>query len=710
MPSGVVLIIIMLALALFASFVFYTFNVGRSVEGRVVTQDAADAAAVGGAGWAARSMNSVAMSNLEMARLLAMVNVLDAMPEAVDYTLADQSVALEAVRDVSGRGGGGGGRFAGRPWVRVGLDEAEAELSDQVRQLEGMKALFDAYDIRRVTFYEGPAGRGHAWRAIEALDALSGAALDSMAPASRLAAARSAEMNLRADDAVGDRLDGPLGLMLAAGGGGGRGGGGEWLGGSDIERGTFDDFSYAVGTAGEGGYAAGGLTRQALDTADTRRWHKFRGPYDTVFGWRKPRRECVQRVRVPREDDEDDDGDGGFGGLRSEGDTSGQTVDIANTDPKLDISDSPIRPSALASPWFGGGRPRGQGGGGTRCIRWEYRSYWVYGPYQWLLADVARSLRLRESRLAYKATAYPQHGVGDGGGGSRSGIDVDYLIDASNARLGYLWPGTPPRDIIAPDWETDFGTSQSLARADSPELKEMMLLRLVYDKTWRSDEPEPDPEFLNWYIDYYANPPGPQQLVIDGSEYGLTAVAPHLWEEVERLPPIEVGEDDRGRTIYEYRETYNYHLFVAVNTGEGVEIRNPHNFAFRSDLPGPTDFNHRRIHPDDETRQSRLVVLGVARRSNVSPMWRARFDESRYPFHVAVAQARVFNAHSYDLWTPMWSAQLEPVTGYAGWTAAYDAQSPGHAGASPAATPEALGSLGRYLRSTRELSEVMLGH
>ena len=44
---------------LIASLLFYVFNVGTSVQGRVVTQHAADAAAIGGASQVARAMNTV---------------------------------------------------------------------------------------------------------------------------------------------------------------------------------------------------------------------------------------------------------------------------------------------------------------------------------------------------------------------------------------------------------------------------------------------------------------------------------------------------------------------------------------------------------------------------------------------------------------------------------------------------------------------------
>ncbi len=43
-------------------------------------------------------------------------------------------------------------------------------------------------------------------------------------------------------------------------------------------------------------------------------------------------------------------------------------------------------------------------------------------------------------------------------------------------------------------------------------------------------------------------------------------------------------------------------------------------------------------------------------------MWPTHFAGRKpYPNIVSIAQAQVFNNHSWDLWTQMWHAQLTPV-------------------------------------------------
>ncbi|MEM1099127.1 MAG: pilus assembly protein TadG-related protein, partial [Planctomycetota bacterium] len=66
--AGVVLVAALLALVLLASAVFFVFNVGTHIHRKIETQHAADAAAIAGAGWVARTMNLVAMNNVESAR------------------------------------------------------------------------------------------------------------------------------------------------------------------------------------------------------------------------------------------------------------------------------------------------------------------------------------------------------------------------------------------------------------------------------------------------------------------------------------------------------------------------------------------------------------------------------------------------------------------------------------------------------------------
>ncbi|MCK4277266.1 MAG: Tad domain-containing protein, partial [Phycisphaerae bacterium] len=87
--SGQVMVVVLLAMTLLVGLVFFVYNLGDQVNRRLATQNAADAVAVSGAGWMARSMNVIAMNNVATARLLGIAPVLDSLPLAVELTLAE---------------------------------------------------------------------------------------------------------------------------------------------------------------------------------------------------------------------------------------------------------------------------------------------------------------------------------------------------------------------------------------------------------------------------------------------------------------------------------------------------------------------------------------------------------------------------------------------------------------------------------------------
>ena len=78
-----------LGITVLAGMAFYVYNTGVQVNDRVAMQGAADSAAISGTVRMARSMNVVAMNNVDIAKLLASVVVLDSLPMATDMSLAE---------------------------------------------------------------------------------------------------------------------------------------------------------------------------------------------------------------------------------------------------------------------------------------------------------------------------------------------------------------------------------------------------------------------------------------------------------------------------------------------------------------------------------------------------------------------------------------------------------------------------------------------
>ena len=228
---------ILLAIVLIASLLFYVINVGTSVRGRVVTQHAADAAAIGGASQVARSLNTVAMNNVETARLIAAINVLDGLPLAVDMSITDATEqelgdADALAQAVSAQLRAGVVDVWFKALLRQMMDSSDPDsvVSEQ-RYLRELDELFRNNPdlIPQMTWYQTPSHEmGKMHQAMRTMDAHSRAVMQTLGETAQSAATRSTQANLGSED-----LDN-AGLLLPAA--------------PDIpwQRGVFDDFERPV--------------------------------------------------------------------------------------------------------------------------------------------------------------------------------------------------------------------------------------------------------------------------------------------------------------------------------------------------------------------------------------------------------------------------------------------------------------------------------
>lgn len=293
-PRGAVLVLALLSLMLLAAAVFYIFNVGQHLQRRTETQNAADAAAISGANWMARSLNSVAMNNVEITRLLAMVQVLDAIPQAVEFSLADHRAALEGIdRQIDHP-------VPGEPWLTTGLENVVTELQRQIATLSEMNNALGSqgYDIAELTFYNGPNGRGKLWRAMENLDTINQATMQNLGDLAQLSAARAAQEN-QSDPAA-------RGFLVP------------FVPTVPWQRGTFEDFKRPT---------MEGILPLGTDDRVVRR-----GPFDVVFGWRIPE---IETRFAPIDYDQQLEEDYPFGGFRRPGReaVSGDVIGYKNYGP-----------------------------------------------------------------------------------------------------------------------------------------------------------------------------------------------------------------------------------------------------------------------------------------------------------------------------------------------------------------------------------------
>jgi hypothetical protein len=152
---------------------------------------------------------------------------------------------------------------------------------------------------------------------------------------------------------------------------------------------------------------------------------------------------------------------------------------------------------------------------------------------------------------------------------------------------------------------------------------------------------------------------------------------------------------------------------LSSNNGDDVLVDNPYDGLNRGSAaaPAPIDLNHALAGPSPASRRAYFTTFAAVRQTDRALLWPSRFSGSKpYPNTVGIAQAKVFNDHSWDLWTQTWHAELEPVSGYGEWV---DRLNPGVASllVNDQASAEAeYEQMKAYLSSLESLAPVMLNH
>lgn len=707
---GAVMVLALLGGFMIVGLIGYAFNTGRHAQLQQQTQSAADATVISGAGYVARSFNTVAMNNVEISRLIAVVQMLDAVPLATEYTLLDVRATLERVEEQLGQGvcpvsedvltrlvtdadqyasDNFGSLFNGmtadlEALIRsdtgnifnqgstTELEELAELLYEQERLLEEMDEFFNrgSYDVREMTFYDSEFGRGELWKAMESLDAISLATMEQLEELTQVTAIHAGRRNMRGSSGETMAAVAPFDRAI------------------DWQRYDFDDFRNPV---------VRGRLPDWVDDELTNR-----GPYDTIFGWQIPHYENV--------------GGGSGGG-------SGSTTTV----------------SQPGSPWSG--NPTSNGGGGN--AQWELESYSTYGPYQWLrhrLATMVDEPEVLENSQF-----------------------VTRVNRMSGNKLNYLWPGSARTWVfLDPQWITSYDQAVDIIESGTPRVAYTQFLRmdyelryvfLPYDKTllqaiganapYRTERNTSDWEVIRPRRGH-TNVPGLErtcdyiwddswQRLGDDRERSLIRVSSASEHEsvVNKLrrndnytlykadrTEYQSGDDPAEVRWVEYpvvRTDIGIYRFIwaGINVGPDVIIRDPNNFASRADLPAPLDFNHAAmVRPADGAvgyPGSPFTFLGLSKQPNAAPMWRQLFNTSAYDGHAGIAQASVFNNHSWDLWTQMWHAQLEPVQDYSQWVDLIQNEIDLALGYDDLSVSE-LEEMAEYLRSLETLAPIMLTH
>ena len=371
-----------------------------------------------------------------------------------------------------------------------------------------------------------------------------------------------------------------------------------------------------------------------------------RGPYDTVFGWRNIHLANVGRLNPDPQDEQ--------------------------------ITDN------FSSPWSGGS---------GRSSRWltsnTVVSYTTFGTWQWLKRFF--------------------HDRGDGTFADPGALFNSAFVLRVNRmgdnKLNTIWPVLEkPWVFRDPNWITNYGDARALIAAGSPQVAYTQFIRMDFEQTFINDVPTTsEPVLTDWSV---LRPRGGRLRVP-----GARKTGDYTWQDTAKFSATSPDGTEFRRVL-----TREF-VWAGINIGRPIELRNPNNFEFedRDDLAAPIDFDH-----DAMTRPEGgmigqpgepFSVLGIAKQPNTAPMWPGLFQvqNSGYNGHVAIAQACVFNNHSWDLWTQMWHAQLEPVQDFSGWIRLMQSSSDSLDQYPDIDTDEAEAVI-EYLRSVEELAPILLNH
>ncbi|MBB6429458.1 pilus assembly protein TadG-related protein [Algisphaera agarilytica] len=274
---------------------------------------------------------------------------------------------------------------------------------------------------------------------------------------------------------------------------------------------------------------------------------------------------------------------------------------------------------------------------------------------------------------------------------------------AANQKINRAFPGTASNNqlVYDPEWITDRNAAEAIFESDPDSIVYGLYLALEFERTKTSTGfTFSEPILTRWGL---ARRSGSRALSppTQGTS-SLLEIEDQVWrEELPQSDDPELGEGDT--------QFLNYLVWLGINVGEEVEIRNPYNFDAeeRGGMPGPLNFTVDEFSPESSDSYDALKIFGIAHQPKAARFWPEKFDGERPDSKmVALAQAQVFNNHSWDLWTAMWHAQLTPIDDIDGWMEALE--EPQALEQMPWIEETDLNAITAYLQATKPLMDLML--
>jgi len=628
--GGQVLILALFSMTLLAGVMFYVYNVGDQVNRRLAMQGAADAAAISGADWMARNMNVVAMNNVAMTKMIAEVPILDAQPLASIMARDEVSqweaalAALVQQPRIDPNISEGTERY-----LRDGIESLRSRMAVQRDILQAYAPTINLpYDMEEITHYSrrglAPGDRPHGmlWRAAKTMQDFSMAAWDSCGVLAQQRAAWMAKQDsATAAFIVPIRPEMPAKL-------------GQYEDFMPPIRGlerVRNDFGEMEPSGGRGGAIPDFVYPYRL------------GPWARLHKWRDYESEFIQtgEVWVPGVD-----GAGQTRGGKTRPGGGGRTVGKS----AMQRSDN------------------GRAGYMRATGYHELLGYTTYGPYEWA-----------RRRIHDWARGYGNQDPGK----LRDTFYYEYTDRIARMKLNYMFPAGAGEDTITteihyPNWIIPYPQCKAIGDNSSNQVTST----LVYVVEIASKYPEGDGMFMSPGT-FRTNGDYPIAIWYRGWEdpgrWRLPQVSNYVWKDQYTY---ETTEDNQlgivkqvippgaadGEVVWQQVYLYAWYFFGGIDIGGTYEVSNPANWESGDPLPAPvlldtSTGDYGGADPDAGWRRQRFTYLGVARKEMNAPFWPARFQNPN-PIKgtLTVAQAKVFNSRSFDLWTQDWQVQLMPVT------------------------------------------------
>ena len=683
------LILAIVGMTMLVSLIFYVYNLGDQVSRRLSQQNIADAVAVSGAGQMARCMNVVAMNNVAASRAVALVAVLDGIPLASEmayYELRAWRQGLDNV--IAGMRGEPALATGTKRKVLEGIEALQARLLEQEKKIEPILAIRD--DIEGATTWSirgtgGAPPHGSLWRTAVAADEISQATVAAGGVLAQANAVRFAHDNFGADSAKSAAFIVPVLPHLPA------------------HRGQLADFSPVLRQhlrvdleaasmsvrSGHGGaipyakwpYRLGPWAR-LLHYPDRyyasndrfQEWFRQQDPDYYQYrgrkkrGWRRPwgitlavgprrTRTVTQTITVKAR--------AGREGRRIVGPSAGGG-----------------RAGRAASRGYGPVAPRkGRTYTVTRTHSWQptrffVRGYTTFGPYEWAKSWISSYAfdRLADSRFReyYETITQPK---------------LNYIFGPLNPKL---------QTIHYPHWVMDINEARKDKDANGNLIRKVRTRYYYLEVIASSREGS-----ANWDASIISDNLSDPVTKDYGGWVAPEAIKARAFKGTGALEvkgPVQVGALPMWRytaegkeqiinpdgTLKDERTVYFswYFIFGGVDTGGEAEISNPANWDRFDEPPAPMvmDFTEQDTSagpdpayydddPDTGVRREHFAYLAIVRTGTKSAVWNQKFKLSNPTKSIyTVAQAKVFNNSSWDLWTQDWQVQLTRVQDWGDWT------------------------------------------